>query len=45
MESYRGFTDSRECLSGFIGGQEFMEDLILLDTHDFDVILGMDWLS
>ena len=22
-----------------------MEDLILLDIHDFDVILGMDWLS
>ena len=28
-----------------IGGQEFMSDLILLDIHDFDVILGMDWLS
>ena len=28
-----------------IGGQEFLEDLILLDIHDFDVILGMDWLS
>ena len=28
-----------------IGGQEFMADLILLDIHDFDVILGMDWLS
>ena len=24
---------------------EFMEELILLDIHDFDVILGMDWLS
>ena len=22
-----------------------MADLILLDIHDFDVILGMDWLS
>ena len=22
-----------------------MTDLILLDIHDFDVILGMDWLS
>ena len=28
-----------------IRGQEFMADLILLDIHDFDVILCMDWLS
>ena len=28
-----------------IRGQEFLEDLILLDIYDFDVILGMDWLS
>ena len=28
-----------------IGGQEFLEDLILLDIHDFDVIIGMDLLS
>ena len=28
-----------------IGGQEFLSYLILLDIHDFDVILGMDWLS
>ena len=28
-----------------IGGQEFLADLILLDIHDFDVILGMDLLS
>ena len=28
-----------------IGDQEFQEDLILLDIHDFDVMLGMDWLS
>ena len=28
-----------------IGGQEFLADLILLDIHDFEVILGMDWLS
>ena len=28
-----------------IGGQEFLAYLILLDIHDFDVILGMDWLS
>ena len=28
-----------------IGGQDFLADLILLDIHDFDVILGMDWLS
>ena len=25
-----------------IGGQEFLEYLILLDIHDFDVVLGMD---
>ena len=28
-----------------IGSQEFLADLILLDIHDFDVILGMDWIS
>ena len=28
-----------------IGGQEFLAYLILLDIHDFDVILGMYWLS
>ena len=28
-----------------IGGREFLIDFILLDIHDFDVILGMDWLS
>ena len=28
-----------------IGGHEFLANLILLDIHDFDVILGMDWLS
>ena len=28
-----------------IRGQEFLTYLILLDIHDFDVILGMDWLS
>ena len=28
-----------------IGGEEFLADLILLDIHDFDVILGMDCLS
>ena len=28
-----------------IGVQEFLADLILLDIHEFDVILGMDWLS
>ena len=39
---------SRECYLDskvVIGGQEFLEDLILLDIHDFDVTLGMDWLS
>ena len=28
-----------------IGGQEFPADLVALDMRDFDVILGMDWLS
>ena len=28
-----------------ITDQEFLENLILLDIHDFDVILGMDLLS
>ena len=28
-----------------IGGHEFLADLILLDIHDFDVIVVMDWLS
>ena len=28
-----------------IGGQEFPADLIALDIRDFDVVLGMDWLS
>lgn len=27
-----------------IGGWKFMADLIVIDMHDFDVILGMDWL-
>ena len=28
-----------------IKGQEFLVDLITLDIRDFDVVLGMDWLS
>ena len=28
-----------------IGGQEFPTDLVALDMRDFDVVLGMDWLS
>ena len=28
-----------------IWGQEFPTDLVALDTRDFDVVLGMDWLS
>ena len=28
-----------------IGGQEFPTDLMALDMRDFDVVLGMDWLS
>ncbi|OMO53166.1 Retroviral aspartyl protease [Corchorus olitorius] len=31
--------------SVMIGGKEFMADLIPLEFRDFDVILGMDWLS
>ena len=28
-----------------IEGREFLADLVVLDIQDFDVILGMDWLS
>ena len=28
-----------------IEGYDFMANLVLLDIQDFDVILGMDWLS
>jgi Retroviral aspartyl protease/RNase H-like domain found in reverse transcriptase/Reverse transcriptase (RNA-dependent DNA polymerase)/Integrase zinc binding domain/Retrotransposon gag protein/Zinc knuckle len=28
-----------------VGDRTLLADLILLDMHDFDVILGMDWLS
>ena len=28
-----------------IGGQEFLADLVAVDMRDFDVVLGMDWLS
>ena len=28
-----------------IGGPEFPADLVALDMRDFDVVLGMDWLS
>ena len=28
-----------------IEGHEFMANLVLLDIQEFDVILGMDWLS
>ena len=28
-----------------IRGQEFLADLVALDMRDFDVVLGMDWLS
>ena len=39
--SYRVVRDSRV----LIGGQEFPEDLVALDMRDFDVVLGLDWLS
>ena len=28
-----------------IGGQEFPADIVALDMRDFDVVLGIDWLS
>ena len=28
-----------------IGRQEFQADLVALDMRNFDVVLGMDWLS
>ena len=28
-----------------IASHEFKADLIVLDIHDFDIILGMDWLA
>ena len=28
-----------------IGGNDFPVDLVALDMRDFDVVLGMDWLS
>ena len=28
-----------------IGGQEFPADLVALDMRDFDVVLGIDWIS
>ena len=37
----RVFRDSRV----LIEGQEFPADLVPLDMRDFDVVLGMDWLS
>ena len=39
--SYRVVRDSRV----LIGEQEFPADLVALDMRDFDVVLGMDWLS
>ena len=33
------------CCRVIIEGHEFMANLVLLDIQDFDVILGMDWLS
>jgi hypothetical protein len=29
----------------YIGGMELRVDLLPLELHDFDLILGMDWLS
>ena len=26
-------------------GRELLANLVLLDMHDFDVILGMDWFA
>ena len=41
LVSYRVAIDSRV----LIGGQEFPVDLVALYMRDFDVVLGMDWLS
>ena len=41
LVSNRVVRDSRV----LIGGQEFSTDLMALDMGDFDVVLGMDWLS
>ena len=41
LVSNRVVRDSRV----LIGGQEFPTDLVTLDMRDFDVVLGMDWLS
>ena len=41
LVSDRVVSDSRV----LIGGQEFPADLVALDMRDFDVVLGMDWLS
>ena len=41
LVSNRVVRDSRV----LIGGQEFPADLVALDMRDFDVVLGMDWLS
>ena len=41
LVSNRVVIDSRV----LIGGQEFPADLVALDMRDFDVVLGMDWLS
>ena len=41
LVSDRVIRDSRV----LIGGQEFPADLVALDMRDFDVVLGMDWLS
>ena len=41
LVSNRVVRDSRV----LIGGQEFLANLVALDMRDFDVVLGMDWLS
>ena len=41
LVSNRVVRDSRV----LIGGQEFPADLMALDMRDFEVVLGMDWLS
>ncbi|XP_052484808.1 uncharacterized protein LOC128039916 [Gossypium raimondii] len=34
----------KDCSSGF-GGYVFLENLMLLSFHEFDAILGLDWLT
>ena len=43
--SDRVVRDNKVLIGGQEFPQEFPEDLVVLDMRDFDVVLGMDWLS